>query len=545
MMEAVFRGVAGALAACALVLGVSGCGPKERPVDRATAEGILIMANSAEPSDIDPHVVTGLPEHRIIKALIEGLVTEHPTDSNQVEPGVAQSWQHDGNYTVWTFKLRDNARWSNGDPVVAGDFAFAYERILNPALAAEYADMLYVIDGAAAYNNGEITDFSKVGVEVVDDHTLRIRLKGPTPYFPLMLTHYTYFPVHPPTIRAFDAQTRRSTAWTRPENFVGNGAFVLTEWRPNQVLRVRKSPFYWDAATVKLNGIDYIPFTDAETEDRAFFAGQIHRTTSVPFNKRKVYAEKFPELFRRDPYFATSYLGLNTRNAGLDDARVRRALAMSIDMQVIIDRVTLNGVPAYGFVPPGIAGYDSEPHFEYNPEAARALMAEAGYPGGEGFPALRYIIVNRDSSKVFAEMVQEMWRRELGIEVVIANMEWKVLIDAMNNGHFDIFQLGWIGDYMDPITFLKIFITGGGNNRTGFSDPEYDRLLEQQARESDPDRRMAMLRRMETILMEAMPIIPNSWSNNIFLLSPDVKGMAPTKMIEDFPYKHVRLESAQ
>jgi oligopeptide transport system substrate-binding protein len=525
----------------ALIL--AGCGARETAVEAATRDGILLMNNGAEPRDLDPHVVTGMPENRVIKGLLEGLVGEHPTTSEKIVPGMAERWESNADNSVWTFYLRE-AYWSNGDRVTAGDFVYAYQRILNPEFGAPYASMLFRVKHAEDYNKGIVTDFSEVGFRVLDPAVLQVELDGPTPYFPLMLIHYTWFPVHPPTIEKFDAFARRDSGWTRPEGYVGNGPFVLKEWKPNQRIIIEKSPTYWDADSVSLNGIHFFPVQDTQTENRMYQTGQLHKTNGVPYNLRDRYrAENNPAL-REDPMFATGYLGLNTRRDALADRRVRQALSLTLDRALIIDKVTKNGQPAGGFVPPTMDAYPAASALPYDPERARSLLAEAGYPGGEGFPVIDFLITNSDTSRTFAEVVQEMWRTELGISINILNKEWQVLIAEMDSGNFDIFLLSWIGDYLDPATFLKIMRTGDGNNRTGFANPAYDALIAEANQQSSLDQRYALLAQAEAILMREVPILPITWSRNMYLLHPDVQGWAP-KPLMDQPYKAVELSAEQ
>jgi oligopeptide transport system substrate-binding protein len=539
------RTLLAALLAALCALGTSGCGKRESAVSQATRDGIFLFDNGTEPRDLDPHLVTGLPEHRIIKSILEGLVAEHPSDSNQVVPGVAESWEHNDDASIWTFHLRENAKWSNGDPVTAGDFQYAYQRMLNPELGAPYAEMLSVIKGATPYNRGELTDWNEVGVKAVDAHTLRLELVGPTAYFPLMLTHYSFFPVHRPTIEKFDAFARRASGWTRAGNFVGNGPFVLTEWLPNQRIVVEKSPTYWDAGAIKLKAVHFFPFQDRQMGMRAYLAGQLHKTDGVPFNQRDQMREQRPEEMREDPFFATSYMGINVRRKALQDSRVRRALAMAIDFNRITTQVTKNGRAADGFVPPGVADYPYQDYFDYDPAAARELLAEAGHPGGEGLPVLSFITVASDTSKTFAEVVQNMWREELGVEIQIENKEWQVLLADMDEGNFDFFLLSWIGDYVDPAAFLKIMKTGSGNNHSGYADPAYDALLDEAARTADVKERLQLLGQAEARLMDAMPIIPATWNRLLYLLHPDVHGWPTQKLLDDFSYKSLSLEAAE
>lgn len=542
--SAVIRVIFRVMVGLAAILALGACGKRESAVAEATRHGILLFDNGTEPRDLDPHLVTGLPEHRIIKALLEGLVADHPTDSNKVVPGVAESWESDATATIWTFHLRDNAKWSNGDPLTAADFDYAYRRMLTPDLGAPYAEMLNVIQGAEAYHKGETDDWSTVGVKVLDPHTLRLELAGPTPHLPLMLTHYSFFPVHRPTIEKFDAFAQRATGWTRPGNYVGNGPFVLTEWLPNQRIVADKSPTYWDVEAIKLNAVHFFPYQDRQAGMRAYLAGQLHKTDGVPFNQRDQMRAERPDELHEDPFFATTYLGINVRHEALSDPRVRHALSMAIDFDRITRQVTKNGRAAEGFVPPGVAGYPYKPWVQYDPEGARALLAEAGHPGGKGIPTLAFITVASDTSRTVAEVVQNMWREELGIEIQIENKEWQVLLADMDEGNFDFFLLAWIGDYVDPESFLRIMTADAGNNHTGYADPAYDALLDKASQTADPAERLALLGQAEDRLMEAMPIIPATWNRLLFLLHPDVRGWPTEKLLDDFSYKSLSLEPA-
>lgn len=525
-----------------ILLFLNGCSRGETAAEAASRDGVLLYNNGAEPRDLDPHVVTGMPENRVIKSLLEGLAREHPETSERVIPGMAERWEANPEKSIWTFYLRE-AYWSNGDRVTAEDFAYAYERILNPEFGAPYVSMLFRVRNAEAFNTGEIDDFSQVGIRVIDPQTLRIELDGPTPYFPLMLTHYTWFPVHRATLEKHDGFARRDSGWTRVENYVGNGPFVIREWLPNQRIIVEKNPDYWDAENVALNGIHFFPIQDRQTEDRMFQTGQLHITNGVPFTLRDKYrAENNPAL-REDPMFATGYLGLNTAHEALADPRVRQALSLATDRATIINKVTKNGEPAGGFVPPAIAGYPRFDATPYDPEKARALLAEAGYPDGFGFPTLEFKIVNADTSKTFAEIVQEMWRSELGITVEILNKEWQVLISDMDSGNFDIFLLSWIGDYLDPATFLKIMRSGDGNNRTGYANPAYDALLQEANQQVSLEERYALLARAEEILMQDLPILPVTWSRNMYLIDEAVDGWA-SKPLMDQPWEAVSLDAS-
>ncbi|MBD3320648.1 MAG: peptide ABC transporter substrate-binding protein, partial [Chitinivibrionales bacterium] len=428
------------------VIFFSTCGKRRTAVESGIEDQVLHIGNGAEPQDLDPHIVTGVPEHAIISALLEGLVAENPKDLHPV-PGAAEKWDISDDRRVYTFYLRDNGRWSNGDPVTAHDFVYSFRRILSPALGSEYSYMLYCMRNAERYNKGEIDDFSLVGAAAVDSHTLVITLGSPTPYFLSLLAHYSWFPVHPGTIEKHGAIDRRGSKWTRAENYTGNGPFVLNRWEVNRVIIAEKSPTYWDADNVRLNAIHFHPIESEQTEERAFRSGQLHVTNGVPSHKIEYYRENSPELLRIDPYLGTYYYLVNTVRPPLDNPLVRRALSTAIDRTAIVENVLKGGqLPAHHFTPPGTAGYTACAHIASNPEKARELLARAGYPGGNGFPQIEVLYNTLESHQLVAQAIQEMWKKELGIEVSLINQEWKVFLNTQKNMEFDISRAGWIGD---------------------------------------------------------------------------------------------------
>jgi oligopeptide transport system substrate-binding protein len=520
---------------------LAGCGGGPTPADLAAKEGILLLGNGAEPQGLDPHLVTGLGEHRILRTLFEGLTDLDPVTHVPI-PAAAERWDVSDDGLVYTFYLRENGTWSTGDPVTAHDFVYAWRRILSPKLGAECSYMLWVIRNAEAYNKGQISDFSEVGVEAVDDRTLRVTLAHPTPYFLTMHVHQSYMPVRQSTIEAFGAIDERGTGWTSPESLVGNGPFVLSAWEPNEVLSVRKRADYWDAASVGLNGVDFLPIDDEQTEERSFRVGEMHVTQTVPSNKIPVYQKHDPERIRIAPYFGTYFYRFNVTQPGLDDARVRRALAMSVDRVAIVERVTRGGEQPVGFLtPPGVAGYAPPEGIPYDPQRARELLAEAGYPNGQGFPAMEILYNTSDSHRRIAEAIQQMWKDTLGIEVNLYNQDWKVFLASQNNADYDIVRGSWIGDYLDPMTFLDVFVTNGGNNRTGWSSPRYDALIAQANGTADPAARAAVLREAEALLLEEAPLLPIYVYTRLNLISPHVKNWHDSLIGEIF-FKELRLE---
>lgn len=525
--------LAGAVAAC-------NSGPPE--TEKAAREGILLFGNGTEPKGLDPHIVTGVPENHIISALLEGLVAYHPTDDLQSSPGMAERWEHNADFTRWTFYLRD-AQWSNGDPVTAQDFVYSWQRALSPALGNEYAPMLYVIRNAEKFNTGEISDFGQVGVKALDAKTLQVDLEGSTSYFPLMLQHYSFFPVNPRAVEEHGGMTDRQSGWSTLDNFVGNGPFRLKKWVTNQVLEVERNPAYWDAKTVKLKGIRFFPIDNAAAEETMFRNNRLHLTSTVFPDKIPVFRENMPEKLQIDPYLGNYFYRLNVTRKPLDDKRVRRALALALDKKLIVEKVTKGGqAPATGFVPQGIQGYEASEAVQFRPDEARRLLAEAGYPGGKGFPNIEIMINTSEAHRKIAEAVQELWRRELGINVGIYNQEWKVYLDNQSNLNYDISRSGWIADYVHPSTFIDMFTTGNGNNDTGWSNPQYDRLVEAARYAGSEDERIDLMQRAEAILLEEMPVIPIYWYTRVYLKDPRVQGWYP-KLLDNHPYKHVSLKT--
>ena len=525
---------------CIVALILSACGSRDTNILRGDRDQVLHRGVGAELPDLDPHLATGTTEYNVLSALLEGLVAEDPVDLHPV-PGVAESWDISPDGLVYLFHLRANARWSDGTPVTAGDFVASFHRMLTPAFGAQYATMFYPVLNAEAFHRGQLADFGAVGFASLDDHTLRITLGCPTPYFLSLLSLPAWMPVPVATLAKYGPIDRPGNPWARPGRFVGNGPFVLKTWQRNQVLIVEKSATYWDAATVRLNAIHFYPIDSLDAEERAFRAGQLHLTEAMPQAKIETYRQSQSPFLRVDPYLGTYFYRINVRQPFLDDARVRRALAMAVDRQAIVDHVLHGGQsPATAFTPPGMGGYLPPAGIPPDPAAARRLLAEAGYPGGHGLAPFELLFNSSEGHQTIAEAVQEMWRRELGVEVRLVNQELKSTQDARRTGNFQILRSVWIADFADPLSFLGIWSSDNGNNFTGWSSPEYDRLLDEAAHTTDPAARNRTLHRAESILLDAAPIIPINYYTHIFLIQPSVHGWHPT-LLDHHPYKYVWL----
>lgn len=526
------------------LLFLAGCGQRETAADRGVQEQVLLINVGADPEELDPHIVTSVAAADVLRALMEGLVSEDPKDLSPV-PGVAERWEVSEDQLEYTFYLREDARWSNGDPVTADDFLFSYQRILSPALGAQYDYMFDVVENARAFRKGEIEDFSEVGFEAVDDRTLLVRLANPTPYFLSLLNNACWWPVHPPTILEHGRIDQRATGWTRAGSFVGNGPFALAEWTTGRAIRAEPNPHYWDADRVRLNGIRFAVIESPDTEERAFRSGQLHATKNIPPDRIDSYMENHPKLIRSEPYLGVYYYRMNVTDPAFRDARVRRALSLAIDREALIATVMRGHVdPAYFFTPPDTAGYTSRARVDYDPELARQLLEEAGYPDGEGFPAFDLLYNNQEVHGRMAEALQQMWRENLNIRVGLYSQEWQVYLSSVHSMNYQVARAAWIGDYPDPNSFLDMWITDAGNNNTGWSSQEYDALIARAAEAVDQEERHELFQRAESILLEEMPIIPIYHYRNNYLLHPAVRGWH-SNILNRHPFQHIYLEAEE
>ncbi len=530
----IFRYLLFSLACCCVV-----CCQKETQTARYTKQKTLLVANGGEPKALDPQLVTGVIESRIITALMEGLVADDAKSDTAMPPGAAESWSHNENFTEWTFLLRKNGVWSDGKPLTAHDFVFAYHRMLHPDTAAPYASMLHFLKNAQAFNEGKMSEFSEVGVKAVDDHTLHLTMREPVPFLPDLTRHYTWFAVPKHTILRFGKMTDRHTKWTEPENFVSNGGFTLKSWQMNSHIDVVKNPNYWNAANVKLQGIRFFAIDNPATETRAYLAGQLHITQRVPAEMLQKLGQTHPKELRIEPYVGTQFIRFNTQRKGLDDARVRRALAMAIDREALCKSVYEGYTPA-DTMSPDLGNYKPETGFTFDPQQAQKLLAAAGFPEGKNFP--RYKILTSGKVALAAQAIQAQWQKNLGVRVDIQSMDYASSIQAMQKLDYDIMPLGWIGDYLDPTTFLLMWKKGDGNNCTGWSNEKFEALLTQAAQRTSEAERLADFVQAEKLFMEEMPIAPLVWVSSLYMLDPSVKNWHPL-MLNNHPWTSIDLEA--
>ena len=460
--------------------------------------------------------------YRILIALFEGL-TCIDEKTSQAVPGVAEHWNISADGRVYTFHLRASARWSNGDNVTAYDFAYAIKRALSPQLACEYSYLLFPLLNAEAYTTGTLKDFSAVGVKVLDAQTLELTLGRPCPYLPTLVAHQVWYPVHEKTLVKFDAFNKRGTAWTKPENFVGNGPFVLKTWEPNSRITVARNPLYWDNTHNHLNGVVFYPNDNIATDEANFRSGQLHITWDLLPDRLIHYRKEAPYLLRVDSLSDSSFLRFNVTKAPLNDSRIRRALSLAIDREAIArDVLYQSRTAAYALTPLHTGGYSPKPEAVTDILLAKQLLKEAGYPEGKGFPVLE-LQMNTDAinTKIF-EAVQEMWRHTLGIKINLANLDFRIWLDNQRTLSYQISRSRWVGDFDDPSTYIDLFLSDSGNNRTGWVDPQFD-LLDKKANETlDPKTRFSLLQEAESRLLKEAPIAPIFYGTKTYLISPAV-----------------------
>mgnify|MGYP001788419737 CR=1 FL=1 len=488
---------------------------KESQVDRATREGVLLVGNANEPKGLDPHIVSGVLEANILRALFEGLIGNDPQSDTATPGGAALQVTPDATATVWTAKLRPDGKWSDGVTVTAQDFAFSYQRILTPELGAKYSEMLYFLKGAEDFNKGKTKDFSTVGVEVVDDETLRLTLRGPTPYFREILKHYTWTAVPRHVVLKHGKIGQRGNPWTRPENLVSNGPYQLKSWRRNDHIEVERNPHYWNAAKVTLNGVRFLPVSNLYTEARMFRDGQLHMTYAATPEVVDLMKKENPAALRQEPYVGTVFYRFNTTRKPLDDPRVRQALSMAIDREAI-KRNIMRGlsIPAGLMVAPGVNGNtpDIDVPIKTDSEGAKKLLAEAGYPDGfevrMNCPNNRYV-----NDEEICQAVIAMWAR-IGVKIQLVAENMATFSQKFQNFDSSLYLLGWGVATYDAQYMIQSLVrtrTSGADGNFNFSrisDPTVDRLTDAMKSEVDVAKRNAMIKEALLRIKDEVLVIP-------------------------------------
>ncbi len=481
---------------------LSGCVRHEPPAD-------LTIINGAEPESLDPAIITGQPELRAVQGLFEGLTRLDPKTARPI-PGLAERWEISPDGLVYLFHLRTNLVWSTGEPIRSDDLVYSWIRALNPATGSDYAGQLFYLKNAEDFNAGKIKDPARVGVHAVDPFTVRVELNHPTAFFLDLCAFPTLYVVPRQTIES------HGDRWLMMRPLPSSGPYELAAWRLNDKIRLKKNPRYWDAANTQSEIIDLLPVGSPITSLNLYENGQV----DIIWDKDLVPVELLDVLQHRPDFHSFNYLGtyfirFNVTRKPFDDPRVRRALAMAVDKNRLVRKITKAGErPASHLVPDGVAHYTSPAGLEYDPEQARQLLSEAGYPGGRNFPRFNYIFnaAAGGAAKIHENVaieLQQMWRDTLGVEMELKQLEWKVFLGAQSRLDYDASRSSWVGDYNDPQTFLGMFTSGDGNNRTGWKNQTYDALIREAGEQPDQDLRASLFQRAEALLVrDEAPIVP-------------------------------------
>jgi oligopeptide transport system substrate-binding protein len=515
-----FRFAIAAVLAASLL---AGCGGNKSAVEQGIRDQVLHYGNGVEPSDLDPHTNTGSPESVILGEIFEGLIARGA--NLEPVPAAAGRWEFSGDGRIITFHLRPGMKWSNGDPLTARDYRDSFKRLLEPALAAQFAFMAYPVAGAEEYNTGKTRDFSTVGFQALDDLTFRVILNEPTPHLLQLLVTYPFLPVHMQSVARFGGAERPGTAWTRAGNLISNGPMKLSGWEANKVITVARNEHHWNSANIVLNEIRFYPIESQDTEERAFRTGQLHVTTTLPVSKIDFYrAQKSPAL-HITPRLGVTYLVFNTQKAPFDDARVRRAFSFAINRAQIATSIYRAGqTPALSLSQPGMDGFQPNHHITEGPDEARALLAEAGFPGGVGFPKVEYLYNTNELNRDVAQALQQMWSKELGVDVTIVNEEWKVFLNTRDLGNFQIARAGWFPFTDAPTEYFQQVVSNNAFNDSNWGDPEFDALYQKAIHTLDRAERHRLYQRMDEIVIREMPVMPLVHAAIVRLVHPAVRG---------------------
>lgn len=483
----------------------------------------LVRGNGAELQSLDPHKIEGVPESNVNRDVLEGLIINDL--QGRAQPGVAESWENK-DFKVWTFHLRPNAKWSNGDPVTAQDFVYSWRRLADPKTASPYESYLQY---AQITNIDDIISGKKspdtLGVKALDDHTLEVTLAEPVPYLIKVLAHPSMSPVPQKVVEKIGEK------WTQPANWVGNGAYVVKDWVVNERIVLERNPQYWNNAKTVINKVTYLPISSEVTDVNRYRAGEDDMTyNNLPIELFQKLKKEIPQEVHVDPYLCTYYYEINNQKAPFTDARVRTALKLGLDRDIIVNKVKAQGdLPAYGFTPPYTDGAKlTAPEWfgwsqEKRNEEARKLLAEAGYTKDK--PLTFDLLYNTSElHKKLAIGVASIWEKNLGVNVKLENQEWKTFLDTRHQGNFDVARAGWCADYNEPTSFLNIMQSNSSNNSAHYKSLAFDKLLVQALQAGSEEARAGFYQQAEQQLDKDSAIVPVYYYVNARLVKPYVGG---------------------
>ncbi|MEI7368839.1 MULTISPECIES: oligopeptide ABC transporter substrate-binding protein OppA [Pectobacterium] len=484
----------------------------------------LVRNNGAEVSSLDPHKIEGVPESNVSRDLLEGLVI---SDVNgKTVPGVAESWDNK-DFKVWTFHLRKDAKWSDGSPVTAQDFVYSWQRLADPKTASPYASYLQYghllnIDDIIAGKKSPDT----LGVKALDDHTFEVTLSEAVPYFYKLPVYAAMSPVNKTAIEKFGDK------WTQPQNWVGNGAYKLKEWVVNEKLVLERNPQYWDNAHTVINKVTYLPISSEVTDVNRYRSGEIDMTyNQLPIELFQKLKKEIPDEVKVNPYLCTYYYEINNQKPPFNDVRVRDALRMGLNQDILTNKVKNQGdIPAYGFVPPYIDGFKAQtPEWftwsqEKRNEEAKKLLAEAGYTAQKPL-TLNLLYNTSDLHKKIAIAAASIWKQNIGVDVKLENQEWKTFLSSRHQGSYDIARGGWCADYNEPSTFLNSMLSDSSSNTAHYKSKEFDALVAKSLQVKTDEERADVYQQAEALLNKDAVIAPVYYYANTRLVKPYVGGL--------------------
>ncbi|EIX8175272.1 oligopeptide ABC transporter substrate-binding protein OppA [Salmonella enterica] len=498
----------------------------------------LVRNNGSEVQSLDPHKIEGVPESNVNRDLFEGLlisdVEGHPS------PGVAEKWENK-DFKVWTFHLRKNAKWSDGTPVTAHDFVYSWQRLADPNTASPYASYLQYghianIDDIIA-GKKSATD---LGVKALDDHTFEVTLSEPVPYFYKLLVHPSVSPVPKSAVEKFGDK------WTQPANIVTNGAYKLKNWVVNERIVLERNPQYWDNDKTVINQVTYLPISSEVTDVNRYRSGEIDMTyNNMPIELFQKLKKEIPNEVRVDPYLCTYYYEINNQKAPFNDVRVRTALKLALDRDIIVNKVKNQGdLPAYSYTPPYTDGAKLvEPEWfkwsqEKRNEEAKKLLAEAGFTADK--PLTFDLLYNTsDLHKKLAIAVASIWKKNLGANVKLENQEWKTFLDTRHQGTFDVARAGWCADYNEPTSFLNTMLSDSSNNTAHYKSPAFDKLIADTLKVTDDAQRSELYAKAEQQLDKDSAIVPVYYYVNARLVKPWVGGYTGKDPLDNIYVKNL------
>lgn len=498
----------------------------------------LVRNNGAEVQSLDPHKIEGVPESNVNRDLFEGLlvtdVDGHPA------PGVAEKWENK-DFKVWTFHLRKDAKWSDGTPVTAEDFVYSWQRLANPNTASPYASYLQYghianIDDIIA-GKKPVTD---LGVKAIDANTFEVTLSEPVPYFYKLLVHPSVSPVPKSAVEKFGEK------WTQPANIVTNGAYKLKDWVVNERMVLERNPQYWDNAKTVINQVTYLPISSEVTDVNRYRSGEIDMTyNNMPIELFQKLKKEIPKEVHVDPYLCTYYYEINNQKAPFTDVRVRTALKLALDRDIIVNKVKNQGdLPAYSYTPPYTDGMKLvEPEWfkwsqEKRNEEAKKLLAEAGYTADK--PLTFNLLYNTsDLHKKLAIAVASIWKKNLGANVKLENQEWKTFLDTRHQGTFDVARAGWCADYNEPTSFLNTMLSDSSNNTAHYKSPAFDKIIGDTLKVTDDAQRAELYAKSEEQLDKDSAIVPVYYYVNARLVKPWVGGYTGKDPLDNISVKNL------